>query len=432
MIQQNHGDWLLNENLLRRHDNWQMIRWNIFGVLLCCSVPYVIVLYFKSEGNTKQIIEATFIGSVIASFLGIFLLRGLSKFPGVQGSTYIVPSLLTGYSASFIIFLFARIQYSRSVFVTSFILCAVWFYIAYFRAQRRKGLIIGIIPEGAATRLTSIDRIEWRALTSPSADASTLSAIAADLRADLSDDWERTLTDYALQGLPVYHSKQLMESLTGRVELEHLSENSFGSLSPVSAYMTLKHILDWCAAVVAILLLLPLLLTTALAIRIDSPGSPIFRQIRVGYRGRPFTVYKFRSMTVSRDGDGDARTSAMTGTGDQRITRIGRMLRTSRIDELPQIINVLRGEMSWIGPRPEAEVLSRWYEAEIPFYRYRHIVRPGITGWAQVNQGHVAEVEDVRHKLHYDFYYIRHFSLWLDILIVARTFRTIATGFGAR
>ena len=99
---------------------------------------------------------------------------------------------------------------------------------------------------------------------------------------------------------------------------------------------------------------------------------------------------------------------------------------------MPQILNILRGEMTWIGPRPEASTLSEWYEAEIPFYRYRHIVRPGITGWAQVNQGHVAAVEDVLQKLQYDFYYIKYFSPWLDMLIVFKTIRTVLTGFGSK
>ena len=107
-------------------------------------------------------------------------------------------------------------------------------------------------------------------------------------------------------------------------------------------------------------------------------------------------------------------------------------MRRSRIDELPQIINIIRGEMSWIGPRPEAVQLSEWYEDEIPFYRYRHIVRPGITGWAQVNQGHVAEINDVNIKLHYDFYYIKFFSFWLDVLITIRTIGIMLTGFGAK
>jgi lipopolysaccharide/colanic/teichoic acid biosynthesis glycosyltransferase len=116
---------------------------------------------------------------------------------------------------------------------------------------------------------------------------------------------------------------------------------------------------------------------------------------------------------------------------DARVTRFGRILRQYRLDELPQIINVLRGEMSWIGPRPEAIALAQWYEREVPFYSYRHIVRPGITGWAQVHQGNVAAPDAARLKLEYDFFYIKNFSFWLDAVIVIKTVRTIITRFGA-
>jgi lipopolysaccharide/colanic/teichoic acid biosynthesis glycosyltransferase len=136
-------------------------------------------------------------------------------------------------------------------------------------------------------------------------------------------------------------------------------------------------------------------------------------------------------MVASRD-EQDLRVGAQTLDDDPRITRIGHFLRRSRIDELPQIINILKGEMSWIGPRPEAEALSQWYEAELPFYRYRHIVPPGITGWAQVNQGHVFEIDQVMSKLQYDFYYIKNFSPWLDALIAAKTIPTMINGFGSR
>ncbi|TIW44155.1 MAG: polyprenyl glycosylphosphotransferase, partial [Mesorhizobium sp.] len=173
------------------------------------------------------------------------------------------------------------------------------------------------------------------------------------------------------------------------------------------------------------------LLFVAIAVKLDSAGPALFKQKRMGYRGNIYEVYKFRTMKLSAVA-GDEKDEAITKAGDTRITRLGQFLRKSRIDELPQAINILRGEMSWIGPRPEALVLSKWYEAELPFYRYRHIVRPGITGWAQVNQGHVAAVDDVLEKLHYDFYYIKNFSPWLDVLIVFRTIRTMLTGFGAR
>jgi lipopolysaccharide/colanic/teichoic acid biosynthesis glycosyltransferase len=129
---------------------------------------------------------------------------------------------------------------------------------------------------------------------------------------------------------------------------------------------------------------------------------------------------------------GSLRESAKTLDRDPRITRVGRILRRYRLDELPQVINILRGEMSWIGPRPEARELSDWYHSEIPFYGYRHIVRPGITGWAQVHQGHVHDVNAVVEKLQFDFYYIKYFSAWLDLLIVLRTVRTLLVGNGAK
>ena len=153
-------------------------------------------------------------------------------------------------------------------------------------------------------------------------------------------------------------------------------------------------------------------------------------KLKASHAGKRITIYKFRTMLEATE-SGD-REAAMTSDDDDRITRVGRILRRLRIDELPQIFNILKWQMSWIGPRPEAEVLSVWYTSEIPFYRYRHVVRPGISGWAQVNQGHVAEVDEVHRKLQYDFYYIKYFSPWLDLLILLRTIKTMLTGWGAR
>jgi lipopolysaccharide/colanic/teichoic acid biosynthesis glycosyltransferase len=168
----------------------------------------------------------------------------------------------------------------------------------------------------------------------------------------------------------------------------------------------------------------------AVAIRLESRGPALFRQSRVGHAGKIITVYKFRTMRPAEIED--ERDSAKTRDDDDRITRVGQSLRKLRLDELPQIFNILKWQMSWIGPRPEAEVLSLWYTGEIPFYRYRHVVKPGISGWAQVNQGHVAEVDEVHRKLQYDFYYIKYFSPWLDLLILLRTIKTMLTGWGAR
>ena len=209
-----------------------------------------------------------------------------------------------------------------------------------------------------------------------------------------------------------------------------MSENSFGSLVPAIGYFHLKGLIDFVFALLILPVVLPLMALIALAIRLDSKGPALFRQRRVGHAGREIMIYKFRTMRPVEIAD--ERDAAMTKDSDGRITRVGRILRQLRLDELPQIFNILKWQMSWIGPRPEAEVLSVWYTSELPFYRYRHVVKPGISGWAQVNQGHVAKVDEVHRKLQYDFYYIKYFSPWLDLLILLRTIKTMLTGFGSR
>ena len=162
----------------------------------------------------------------------------------------------------------------------------------------------------------------------------------------------------------------MSESLTGRVELEHLSENSFGSLVPAQGYFYLKGLLDFLFALLILPAVLPAMVVIGMLIRMDSKGPALFRQKRVGHAGRPITIYKFRTMRVADDCDDSS--AAMTKNDDDRVTRIGRLLRNLRLDELPQIINILKWEMSWIGPRPEAALLSDWYTSEIVVPKHNH------------------------------------------------------------
>jgi lipopolysaccharide/colanic/teichoic acid biosynthesis glycosyltransferase len=371
------------------------------------------------------------IATTIALVAGYYSFRKVSQYPGTRVSYHILPTFAASYGAALATFFFLRLDYSRLHFLASFVLSAIWYLVVYSRLQRRHRVRIAVVPFGEVNRLYKIADVNWVPLEDPAETALSVDGIVADLRADIPDVWERFLADRALAGTLVMHVKQMEESLTGRVAIDHLSENNFGSLIPGIVYGKVKRASDIVASLVVLPFLLPPMLLVALVIKLDSMGSVLFTQERMGYRGRTFRMYKFRSMRETT-GVADARTAAMTQDDDARVTRIGRLIRKYRIDELPQIINILRGEMSWIGPRPEAVPLSLWYEAELPFYRYRHIVRPGITGWAQVKQGHVADVGDVLWKLQYDFYYIRNFSFWLDILIVARTIQTVLTGFGAR
>jgi lipopolysaccharide/colanic/teichoic acid biosynthesis glycosyltransferase len=168
---------------------------------------------------------------------------------------------------------------------------------------------------------------------------------------------------------------------------------------------------------------------TALLIALESPGTVIYRQKRVGRGGKTFTLLKFRSMSMDAEKDGKA---AWAAVNDARITRIGRFIRRTRIDELPQLINVLRGEMSLVGPRPERPEFVTMLSEQIPFYAVRHSVKPGITGWAQVRHCYVATVDDTVKKLEYDIYYVKNNSLLLDLLILLETVRVVLLGEGAR
>lgn len=402
------------------------------GIVIAALIPYIIRYYNLAENQNSHVINNTLLGLIFAISLGAWLMRNIAIYPGSEALSSTLPSFSVSFAILIIAFIFARIPYNRVTLFSGFAISFLWFFVMAAIAQRRRLLRIGVVALGNASLIHDLPNISVRLLHFSDEPIENLDAIAADLRIDLPSEWDRKLADYALARIPVYHIKHLAESLTGRVELEHLSENSFGSLTPRYDYMVLKSIIDWIFALFIGLAILPALILVGIIVKLSSPGPALFRQIRMGYEGRPFTMYKFRTMKVVEIVAGDERAFAITKDSDDRITSVGRFLRKTRIDELPQLLNILRGEMSWIGPRPEALALSHWYEEKIPFYRYRHVVRPGIAGWAQVCQGHVAEVDEVRNKLNYDFYYIKQYSPWIDLLIVVRTMWTVISGHGAR
>lgn len=187
-----------------------------------------------------------------------------------------------------------------------------------------------------------------------------------------------------------------------------------------------RRLVDVGVALFLLLLTLPLWLVIAVAIKLDSRGPVFFRQRRTGLHDREFTILKFRSMYTDAEKDGPRWASL----NDSRVTRVGRLLRRTRLDELPQLLNVLRGDMALVGPRPEREVFVRMLEQHIPGYRFRHCIRPGITGLAQVSYTYGASVEDAKVKYRYDLYYIQRRSWWLDLQILWRTVRIVLTGQG--
>ncbi len=399
----------------------------LVGLLFAVVLPAFGRWQFDIIRNQDTSASNTLIGTAIAVIAGYMIVRKFAAFPGVQAISYVLPAFLTAYGILIAVFFFVRIDYSRYQVLVSFVLAVIWFIGVLSLERRVRRSRFAVLPFGDTRDLLAFEMVDWMVLRTPVRVPTEASGIVADLRANLPPEWEKFLARCVLDGLPVYHIKQASESLTGRVQIEHLSENSLGSLLPSSIYARLKRMIDFVVAVVSLPFIVPVGLVAAIAIKLDSRGTVLFQQARMGYRGKVFTIYKFRTMTAVGD-----EGSKFTEGEDPRVTRVGRFLRRYRVDELPQAINILKGEMSWIGPRPEALPLSHWYEREIPFYGYRHIVRPGISGWAQVQQGYAAKIRAVTDKLHYDFYYVKYFSAWLDILIVMKTVRTILTGFGAR
>lgn len=233
------------------------------------------------------------------------------------------------------------------------------------------------------------------------------------------------------QGVRVFGDVMFREQQLRRMDLDALTSNwvlyaDGVTASPLAA--VIRRGGEIIVGLIGLIVTLPVLIVAGLAIKLDSPGPILYRQERVGLRGKPFTLFKLRSMRP----DAEAGGPTWASLGDSRVTRIGALLRKARIDELPQLFNVLRGEMSFVGPRPERPHFVSQLQAAIPFYSDRHYVKPGVTGWAQVSLPYGASIEDARQKLSYDLYYVKNRSLFLDIVIVLSTVRVILFQEGAR
>ena len=236
-------------------------------------------------------------------------------------------------------------------------------------------------------------------------------------------------TQMALRTMP--RANRLVERRPRRVDLDALAPDwslQAASLASGRLEQALRRVADIAESLLLLTLTMPVLCITALLVRLSSPGPVIYRQVRVGKDGKEFMLLKFRSMRT----DAEARGPVWATTGDERVTRVGSFIRLIRIDELPQLVNVLKGEMSFIGPRPERPHFVAQLEQQVPFYADRALVKPGLTGWAQVNYPYGASVEDARAKLSYDLYYVKHRSLLLDVLILLATVRVVLFRHGAR
>lgn len=295
--------------------------------------------------------------------------------------------------------------------------------------RRAQGLGMPHDPQCPAAPGSCPDDAEWLANLARREKVRTIVVSLTERRGSFPVD---AVMRCRLRGVRVLDASTFYEMVTRKLNVEHITPGwlifapGFGGSRLGDAG---RRLADIALALVASVLVAPFMPLVALAITLDSPGPVLFRQVRVGRGGRPFTLYKFRTMRQDAEKDTGP---VWARANDARVTRLGAFLRRCRIDELPQLFNVLRGDMGFIGPRPERPEFVADLSREVPFYEQRHAVRPGLTGWAQVRFPYGASKADALEKLRYDLYYIKNRAFMLDMEIIARTFSVVLSGSGAR
>jgi sugar transferase (PEP-CTERM system associated) len=288
--------------------------------------------------------------------------------------------------------------------------------------------VVGTLSESDDTGELSVPRLGSLSDIERVASEHQIDRIVVCLRERRGGMPTRELMRLKFNGVQIEDPYALYERITGRIVVENLSPSFFifsDGFKTSRARRWVKRALDFVVALIGIVLTSPFMLLAAVAIFIEDGFPLLYRQDRVGLNAEPFKIIKFRSMRTSIDAK-----PSWTGDRDPRITRVGRYLRAFRLDELPQFLNILRGHMSLIGPRPEQPYFCNLLEEKIPYFSYRHTVRPGITGWAQIKYGYGATIEDARRKLELDLFYIKHLSMPLDLAIMFETAKVVLFGRG--
>jgi len=426
---------------VRRRDALQS--WALWGAWL--AIPsWIAAQLLQDAGLVTYQFGLTLLWCVLPYAVAAHLLMRASHLPVAERSGVLWVSVAAPFLLTPLGFALLQQAYSRAAVLWAFALTAAWLAWGYRRYVKHRALRLvywdADVPVQLASYLSpegidplGLELLEWQPYSaqeghaSPAALLPACDGIVLDRHVLVDDARARLLGQLKMQHLRLYSVEAVAELVSGRKTLPHTGDNLW-EIDNDPGYDRIKRLLDVCVLLALTPLWLPIAVAIAVAVRYDSKGPSLFTQERVGRNGKIFRLYKFRSMVHGLQAPGVHFAQAE----DPRITRVGRVLRRTRLDELPQLWNVLRGEMSLIGPRPEQVPFVREFAATIPSYPYRHLVRPGLTGWAQVQQGYADSADSTRIKLSYDLYYVAHYSLALDLLIAAKTCKIVWTGFGAR
>lgn len=375
--------------------------------------------------NNRSIFSFSFAALFFATFLAAFFLLRTPKLDSVN--RIIVLNILAYSFLGFVMSILRVPFYSREVFVIGFLLSSLLLVSHYWIRHRMFPKIVGTFPGTNVDFLQSNPMYKTVSLPANSPKIDQIDILVADLNQAPTGELSRAVETAIRVGVSVYDRNQFLEETCGRIPLDQLSAAEIRSFSTPSLYANVKRFWELLLVLLSAPIVSVVMILISIVIRLDSPGPVFFLQRRTGLHGKSFTMLKFRSMTFDVE---DRKRFAEHN--DVRITRTGRLLRRTRLDELPQLFNVVMGHMSLIGPRPEQEQITKRLNDVIPFFQLRHSVRPGITGWAQVMAGYAASEEQARLKLEFDFFYIKNMSAWFDMLVTLKTIRTIVLGSGAR
>lgn len=357
----------------RRFSRWyEVVLLNNLFLFLLGSLIVVFLPAYVNWGEQllqwpmKDVQLNTLAANGVAFAASFIILRKFKQFPGTRSLPFIIPTVLMTWFVVFTVFLFFREEaYSRPVLGASFTLALAWSFAGHFLSRRYRISKLAIVPYGRALELIDVDNAITEQLTTPSLGGRRFDGVVADLHDEsLPAEWQNFLAQCTLMRIPVFHSQQITESLTGRVKVDHLSENIFGELLPSSFHSLMKRVGDTILVLATVPVWVPVMLITGVAIKLESKGPMFFTQERIGQSGKSFKVYKLRSMRP----DSEKHGAQFAEANDDRITRVGAFIRKTRLDEVPQFINVLKGDMSVIGPRPGQSSACLWNNSVKKFH----------------------------------------------------------------
>ena len=410
--------------------------WSLLGLAMI-GLAYAISQILMVRGWATVDFGRTVLASLVPYALAAHLLYRGAHMPAAERGALLLVTTGLPFWLTPLAFALLQQPYSRGALLLTYVLCTFWFWLAdqwflrhrpwrlVYQDPRVPGLLAPWLPDPLGQGLPRIRLLAWPQQGMPPGTALACDGAVVP-QAPSSPERHRFLTALKLQHVRLYSPESLQEAVTGRMALDTLN-NELWQTDGNPAYDLAKRLIDVGVVLTLMPLWLPLAFGVACGVKLDSPGPALFSQWRTGMHGKTFRIWKFRSMRHEPEA-----TARFAQADDPRITRFGHWIRRSRLDEIPQLFNVLMGHMSLIGPRPEQDHFVQQFAEQMPSYPYRHLVRPGLTGWAQVQQGYAASADETAIKLSYDLYYITHYSLAMDLLIVFKTIQTVLTGRGAR